>query len=158
VVVPNTYDLIAPDAIWEVWDVTQNQPPVWKGYLQTPFSSDYLTNYPNPYSANPSLRPLPNSYWQPNTIWSNNIVLVIPTNIVDLTQVKYSIAIDNDYWLYVNGSNVDSFHNAAAYWMPLKTLAPGVLHQGTNNICAIIEDEAAPNYFSMVVTTNACGQ
>ena len=50
------------------------------------------------------------------------------------------------------------FFNAAAYWMPFKTLAPGVLHQGTNNLCVIIQDVGDVTYFSMVVTTDTCGR
>jgi len=147
-------DLIAPDAIWDVWDVTPNQPRHWVGYLPTPFSSVYPNQYQN-------LDPLPNTYWPVNTTWSNNIVLVIPTNIVNLTQVKYSIAIDNDYWLYLNNSTnyVDmTNHENYATWSSFRTLAPGVLHQGTNNICVMIRDRGAMTYFSMVVTTNTGGQ
>jgi hypothetical protein len=107
-VVPSTYDLIAPDATWDVWDISTNHPEIWLHQLSAPFSSDY----PNPYSANPALRPLPNTYWPPAvngvpSLWSNNIALVLPsdwTNQTQLAQVKYTIAIDNDYWLYLNHS------------------------------------------------------
>jgi hypothetical protein len=78
---------------------------------------------------------------------------------VVLSQVKYSIAIDNDYWLYLNNSTnyIDTFTNSLAFWPAFKTLAPG-LHYGTNQITVIIRDEGVINYFSMVVTTNTCGQ
>ena len=151
-------DLIAPDAIWDVTDVTTNHPPIHKGDLRAPFSNVY----PNQYSN----LPLPNTYWPAasngvDSIWSNHIVLVIPTNIVDLSQVKYSIAIDNDYWLYLNNSTnyIDmTNHDYYATWAAFKTLAPGVLHQGTNNIGVVIRDRGDVDYFSMVVTTNTCGQ
>ena len=152
-------DLIAPDAIWDVTDVTTNHPPIHKGDLRAPFSSEYPNQYPD-------LHPLPNTYWPAasngvDSIWSNHIVLVIPTNIVDLSQVKYSIAIDNDYWLYLNNSTnyIDALtnHEGDATWPAFKTLAPG-LHQGTNNIGVVIRDRGEITYFSMVVTTNTCGQ
>ncbi len=151
-------DLIAPDAIWDVWDVSTNHPRTWKGYLPAPFSSVYPNQYPNLY-------PWPNTNWPAAangvySVWSNNIVLVIPTNIVDLSQVKYSIAIDNDYWLYLNNPTnyIDmTNHENNATWAPFKILAPG-LHQGTNNISVVIRDRGDITYFSMVVTTNTCGQ
>jgi hypothetical protein len=148
----NPDDLIAPDATWAVWDVTTS-PRVWVGNLQAPFSSYGTNQYPGLY-------PLPNTYWPTMTTWSNNIVLVIPTNIVDLSQVKYSIAIDNDYWLYLN--NLTNYidmtnHENNATWASFRTLAPG-LHQGTNNISVVIRDRGDMDYFSMVVTTNTCGQ
>jgi hypothetical protein len=149
----NPNDLIAPDAVWAVWDVTPNQPRVWKGDLQAPFSNEY----PNQYS---NLYPLPNTNWPAGTTWSNHIALVIPTNIVDLAQVKYSIAIDNDYWLYLNNSTnyIDmTNHEDNATWASFKTLAPG-LHKGTNDIGVVIRDRGYITYFSMVVTTNTCGQ
>jgi hypothetical protein len=150
----NPDDLIAPDAIWTVWDVSDtNRAPDRLGDLQAPFSSVYPNQYPDLY-------PLPNTNWPTGTTWSNNIVLVIPTNIVDLSQVKYSIAIDNDYWLYLNNSTnyLDmTNHEGDATWAPFKTLAPGVLHQGTNNIGVVIRDRGDITYFSMVVTTNTCG-
>jgi hypothetical protein len=154
----NPNDLLAPDAVWAVWDVSTNHPVVSLGDLQTPFSSEY----PNQYQ---DLYPLPNTYWPTQTaggvpsIWSNSIALVIPTNVV-LSQVKYSIAIDNDYWLYLNNLNtyIDTTnHEGYAEWGTFKTLAPG-LHYGTNNLTVVIRDRGDKDYFSMVVTTNTCGQ
>ncbi len=148
----NPNDLIAPDATWDVWDITTNHPHIWMGNLRAPFSNQYPNQYANLY-------PLPNTNWPSLTTWSNNIVLVVPTNSVVLSQVKYSIAIDNDYWLYLNNSTnyIDTFTNSLAFWPAFKTLAPG-LHYGTNQITVIIRDEGVINYFSMVVTTNTCGQ
>src|ERR1035438_7056820 len=150
----NPNDLIAPDAIWDVWDVTTNQLRQWLGYLQAPFSNEY------PYHVQyPDLYPLPNNDWPALTMRSNNIVLVVPTN-VDLSQVKYSIAIDNDYWLYLNNSAnyiAMTNHGGNAVWGSFKTLAPG-LHHGTNNLSVVIGDRGFITYFSMVVTTNTCGQ
>jgi hypothetical protein len=165
-VVPSAYDLIAPDATWDVWDVTvANQPPVWKGELRAPFSSQYPGQYPD-------LNPWPNTYWpaaagEVYSMWSNNIALVLPadwTNQTQLAQVKYSIAIDNDYWLYLNHSTncIDAIiHEGDASWPAFKSfedVAPGLLHGGTNLISVVIRDRESINYFSIVVTTNTCGQ
>ena len=157
----NPFNLLSANAIWDVTDVTSNRPPFHLGNLPTPFSSAYPNQYAN-------LLPLPNTYWPAATngidsAWSNNIVLVIPTNVV-LSQVEYSIAIDNDYWLYLNNSTnyIDmTTHEATAAWSPFKSfesVAPGLLHHGTNNLGVVIMDRGFIDYFSMVVTTNTCGQ
>ncbi|MEJ0089421.1 MAG: hypothetical protein WDM80_06725 [Limisphaerales bacterium] len=81
-----------------------------------------------------------------------------------LSQVQYSIAIDNDYKLYLNNSNapIETFSSGgAAKWSSFKSfqsVAPNLLHYGTNDIRLLIIDEAEINYFSMVVTTNTCGR
>jgi hypothetical protein len=154
----NPDDLLAPDAVWNVWELSTNHPVMSLGDLQTPFSSEYPGQYQNLY-------PLPSTYWpamqyggEPST-WSNSIALFIPTNVV-LSQVKYSIAIDNDYWLYLNDPTnyIDATnHEGWATWLPFKTLAPG-LHYGTNNLTVVIRDRGLQDYFSMVITTNTCGQ
>ena len=155
----NPSDLIAADAIWDVYDVSTNHPVEHLGDLQAPFSCKYPDQYQD-------LNPWPNTYWPVETnnvpsIWSNNIALVIPTNVV-LSLVKYSIAIDNDYWLYLNNLNATNYidstnHEYYASWAPFKTLAPG-LHYGTNNLTVVIRDRGDIDYFSLVVTTNTCGQ
>ena len=95
---------------------------------------------------------------------SNYINMVIPTNSVPLSQVTYSIAIDNDYALYLNNSNapIQTFkHENYAIWVPYQSfddVAPGLLHYGTNSLRVVITDEGDINYFSMIVSTNACGQ
>lgn len=167
VVVPKTYDLIAADATWDVWNVSTNQPRAWLGNYQAPFSC----LYPGQYYGNVTL-PLPNSYWPTATngvdsMWSNNIALVIPsdwTNQTQLAQVRYSIAIDNDYWLYLNNATnyIDSTNREGyALWSPFQSfenVAPGLLHGGTNFLRVVIRDRGDIDYFSMVVTTNNCGQ
>ncbi len=150
------FNLISADAIWDVWDVSTNHPRIHLGNLQTPFSSEY----PNQY---PGILPLPNTYWTNYATWSNNIVLVIPTN-VSPTNVQYSIAIDNDYYLYLNNATnyIDmTNHEGNATWSAFKSfesVAPGLLRQGTNDIGIVIRDRGGIDYFSMVVTTNTCGQ
>ena len=153
----NPNDLIAADAVWQVTDITDTNNPTNLGSLKAPFSEHYPYQYSNLY-------PLPNTTWPVGTTWTNHIALYIPTNSVPLTNVTYSIAIDNQYWLYVNGSDaIDSRdnNNVAAVWSSFKTfesVAPGLLHYGTNDLGVVIQDWGDINYFSMVVTTNACGR
>jgi hypothetical protein len=153
VLAQNSDDFIPANAFWNV--VTNLSNPTNVIRLQAPFSNQYPGQYPN-------LLPLPNTNWPSLTMWSNSITLYIPTN-TDLSQVQYSIAIDNDYWLYLNNSPgpIDSTnHSGFAAWPPLKSfnsVAPGVLHYGTNSLRVVIEDDAGIDYFSMVVTTNTCG-
>ncbi len=70
----------------------------------------------------------------------------------------YSIAIDNQYSLYVNGTDVDSpaNHYGYAQWAPLKAL-PGLV-ANTNSIDVVFWGDCDnDDYFSMIVTTNNCG-
>jgi hypothetical protein len=152
----NPDDLISPDAVWDVWDTTDtNNSPVHLGSLPAPFSSVYPDQYKNLY-------PFPSTNWPTYTTWSNHITLNIPTN-ADLSQVKYSIAIDNDYQLYLNdsASPIDmTNHTGYAVWSLLQAfnnVAPNILHPGTNDIGVVIRDEGDVDYFSMIVTTNTCG-
>jgi hypothetical protein len=153
VLAQNSDDFIPANAFWNV--VTNLSNPTNVIRMQAPFSNQYPGQYPN-------LLPLPNTNWPSLTMWSNSITLYIPTN-TDLSQVQYSIAIDNDYWLYLNSSSgpIDSTnHSGDATWPPLKSfnsVAPGVLHYGTNSLRVVIEDDGGIDFFSMVVTTNTCG-
>jgi hypothetical protein len=148
----NPDDLIAPDAIWEVTDVTTNRPPQRLGNLQAPFSSAYPNQYPGLYL-------LPNTYWPPLTTWSNHISMYIPSNVV-LTNVLYAIAIDNSYQLYANTNYIGTGNNNNTYatWSSFQSFPANLLHHGTNDIGVVIQDIGSPDYFSMVVTTNTCGQ
>ena len=151
----NPNPLIPPDAVWSV--VTNLDYPSSVTRLRAPFSSEYPNQYPGLY-------PLPNTNWPVGTTWSNHITMFIPSNSVPLAQVTYSIAIDNDYYLYLNNSNapIESFyHEGEATWASFKSfedVAPGLLHYGTNDIRVVIVDEGGINYFSMIVSTNTCGQ
>lgn len=156
----NPNDLIPANAVWDVTDISDTNHPVHLGNLQAPFSSYGTNQYPN-------LDPLPNTYWPPTTnavdsTWTNHIALYIPTNAV-LSQVQYAIAIDNVYWLYVNGVYIDTRNNNNMYavWSSFKAfndVAPNLLHYGTNDIGVVIQDWGDVDYFSMVVATNICGQ
>ena len=150
----NLNPLIPADAIWSV--VTNLDNPSSVTNLQAPFSSEFTNQYPRLY-------PLPHTFWPVGTTWSNHITMFIPSNSVPLAQVTYSIAIDNNYQLYLNNSNapIESFnHEGNATWAPFKAfedVAPGLLHYGTNNIGVVIVDKGYINYFSMIVSTNTCG-
>lgn len=150
----NLNPLIPADAIWSVVTNLDNPSSVTK--LQAPFSSEFTNQYPN-------LLPLPHTFWPVDTTWTNHITMFIPSNSVPLAQVTYSIAIDNNYQLYLNNSNapIESFnHEGPATWSSFKAfedVAPGLLHYGTNNIGVVIVDKGYINYFSMIVSTNACG-
>jgi hypothetical protein len=152
----NPDNLIPANAVWQV--VTDTNYPSIVTNLQAPFSSDYPNQYPGIY-------PWPNTNWPTGTqddpsVWSNHIVLYVPTNVV-LSQVQYSIAIDNDYSLYLNGSNIETFtHEDLTTWRSLQSfdsVATNVLHWGTNDLDVEILDRGQEDYFSMIVTTNTCG-
>lgn len=150
--------LIPYNAYWEV--VTNLATPNIVTNLQAPMSDYFLDDPGQPY---PGISQLPNSFWAVGTTMSNSITMYIPTNSVPLSQVTYSIAIDNDYQLYLNDSNapIQTFnHEGNATWAPYQAfedVAPGLLHYGTNCIRVVIRDEGGVNYFSMIVSTNACG-
>jgi len=144
----NPDDLLPPNAFWNV--VTNLSDPTNMVRLQAPFSNT-TNQYPNLY-------PLPNSIWPPNTSWTNRIALYIPSNVVP-SQVQYSIAIDNYYWLYVNNTYIGmGSNNYLAAWSPFQPFPANTLHAGTNDIVVGIQDVGDIDYFSMVVTTNTCGQ
>ena len=147
----NPNNLISADAVWDV--ATNLSAPNSTVKMRAPFSSEYPDQYVNLY-------PPPNTNWPVGTTWTNHITMVVPSNSVPLAQVQYSIAIDNIYWLYVNGAYVGSADNngGVAAWSPFQSFPTNVLHFGTNNIVVGIEDLGDVNYFSMVVTTNTCGQ
>lgn len=146
----NLNPLIPADAIWQV--VTNLSTPTNVVSLQAPFSSEYPNQYPGLY-------PLPHTLWPLRTTWTNHITMFIPTNSVPLAQVTYSIAIDNQYWLYVNGAYVGTADNndGNAAWSAFQPFPTNTLHYGTNNIVVGIQDWGVINYFSMIVFTNTCG-
>jgi hypothetical protein len=63
----------------------------------------------------------------------------------------------------LNDSNapIQSFnHEGYAIWVPyqsFESVAPGLLHYGTNSLRVVITDQGGINYFSMIVSTNTCG-
>ena len=150
--------LIPYNAVWQV--VTNLATPNNITNLEAPMSNYFLDDTNQPY---PGMAQLPNSNWAVGTTMSNSINMVIPTNSVPLDQVTYSIAIDNDYQIYLNDSNapIQSFnHEGYAIWVPyqsFESVAPGLLHYGTNSLRVVITDEGGINYFSMIVSTNTCG-
>lgn len=156
----NSNDLIAPDAIWGVTDITVTNKPVHLGNLRAPFGLPltYATDHP----ASPPLVPITDTNWVNCNVWSNQLTLNL-TNYTSqqLSSVVYSIAMDNDYKLYVNSRLIDQTtgHYGYATWFdfkPLNVLAN--LVAGTNTIAVVISGDCdSVDYFSMVVTTNNCG-
>jgi hypothetical protein len=143
----NPDNLISADSFWEV--VTNLADTNVVTDMQAPLSSYYPNQYPGIY-------PLPNSHWDKGTTNLVTTTFVVPTN-TDLSQIQYSIAIDNDYYLYLNNSYVDYVnHENEPAWSTFQPFPTGLLHDGTNTVHLEIIDEAPPNYFSMVVTTNTC--
>ncbi len=151
----NLNPLISPDAVWTVVTNVNDLTPTLT-QLQAPFSSFGTNGYLG-------IAPLPHTVWPVSTTWSNRITMFIPSNSVPLSQVTYSIAIDNDYDLYLNNAAapIESVKKIGdAVWAPYKSfesIAPGVLHYGTNDLRVQIKDEGIKNYFSMIVSTNVCG-
>jgi hypothetical protein len=129
---------------WHVYDVSGSQD---LGNLQAPFGNV------SPYYSSPN--PQPNTPWDDamadDPVWQ-------VTNTVDLTgydlaNVKYSIAIDNDYDLYVNGEFVESVSTSGgAWWSAPKTFPSGILRSGNNDISVTITDDGIASYFAMKIT------
>jgi hypothetical protein len=83
--------------------------------------------------------------------------MFIPTN-TPLEQVQWSVAIDNESLLYVNGTLISTnFDNGDATWSSFKSFPANTIHYGTNNVTVQYTDTGGVNYFSLVVTTNTCG-
>jgi hypothetical protein len=117
---------------------------------QAPLSSYYPSQYPGIY-------PFPNSLWIVDTTNLVTTTFVVPTN-TPLSEVQYSIAIDNDYYLYLNNTYIDYVnHENEPVWSTFQPFPTGLLHDGTNTVHLEIVDEGSHNYFSMVITTNTCG-
>ncbi len=155
----NPSDLVAADAIWDVWDVSTNQPVTWLGNLQSPFGSP--ADYASGYHSSPPLAAVNNTNWSDCYMWSNRLSLNL-TNYTSqqISNVVYTIAIDNDYALYVNNQLIDHTNWGAAQWLlPFKRLnAATNLVPGNNSIAVVIWGDCDNiNYFSMIVTTNTCG-
>jgi len=156
----NPSDLIAADAVWEVWDVTTNQPVTWLGNLQAPFGSP--GGYASSYHSSPPLAAVNNTNWSDCFMWSNRLTLNL-TNYTSqqISNIVYTIAIDNEYALYVNNQLIDQTNWGAAQWLlPFKPLnAATNLVAGENSIAVVIWGDCdSVNYFSMIITTNTCGQ
>jgi hypothetical protein len=144
----NPDNLLSSDSDWEVETNIANTNIVTKE--QAPLSSFYPGQYPGIY-------PPPNSHWNGGTTNLITTTFVVPTNI-PLSQVQFSIAIDNEYFLYLNNTFVTNYnHSFEPVWSTFQPFPTGLLHDGTNTVHLEIVDEGAPNYFSMVITANNCG-
>ena len=100
----------------------------------------------------------PNSLPNPNSDWPLNSTLQLSTSLdlsgQDLSSVEYRIAIDNDYTLMVNGTQVGFLvhENNAEWgpWLPLSNTTSGV-----NSIGVTIVDRGVLDYFAMEVRTTS---
>jgi hypothetical protein len=151
--------------------------PVFTNWVTGPFSDP--ANYAARYNATfPDLPPLPpitvntNPVWawtNAHTIWAHCTLNLTGYTPQQLSNVVYSTAIDNGYMLFINSTNVNQnpsevYSNTWASWgmqsqsgqlfSPLPNLVAG-----TNTVDVIFwGDNDNADYFSMVVTTNTCGQ
>jgi hypothetical protein len=159
--------ILPPDAFWTATDISDPSTPIFLGNLQAPFGNP--CGYPSAYD-DPAVSQA-NTIWPTGSTWSNHIVLNLSG---DLSQIEYSIAIDNDYQLYVNGTLVAGIppgeesnphfmwsppwveHGGPAEWTPFNSLSN--LQTGNNNIDIIIKDDGTADYFSMMITNGACSQ
>ena len=127
------------------WHVTRAYDEADLGCLQAPFG-------PSAYSAD-SMVLYPNTDWD-GTEWSIDLTVSLTGFI--LSSVTYSIAIDNDYDLYVNGQFIEHVHHDgwAAYSLP--TILPNIV-SGLNSIQLVIDGDGDNlDYFSMEIDGIRC--
>ena len=129
--------IMATNEFWAVTDITGGGSN-FLGTLQAPFgNSTAAGDY--------------NTDWPANTTWF--IDKQVDLSSYDLSSVTYSIAIDNDYYLFVNGLQVGSLvHEGLAQWSPFATL-PNI-HSGINDIALTIVDRGGLTYFGMDIDGN----
>jgi hypothetical protein len=184
----NSGDLIAPNSLWYVtdWDeqnpanVNLNSPvltiatnplPVFTNWVAGPFGTrtDYPAHNPVP-AGTPPLPPIsidPGWAWtNAHTIWAHCVLNLTGYTSQQLSNVSYSVVIDNGYALYINKTNVnEAYIPNQAHWgsqdpsqSQLFTPLPKLV-AGTNSVDVIFWGDSDNNdYFSFVVTTNTCGQ
>ena len=151
--------LLAADATWDVTDVSDLQNPLHLGSRQAPFGEphDYSTQHP----TQPPLPAINYNWFEGNTwhTWSNHYTL--PLTAGQLTQVKFSFAIDNYITVYVNNQQLaypvpgHDYGNGGAVWSQFQQL-PNLV-AGNNEIGVVIGgDGGGGSYFSMVITTADC--
>jgi len=127
--------LLSPAATWAVTDITGG-------------GSNYLGNLPGPFGTYNPVAPNYNTTWPVNSTWF--IDTKIDLTSYNLSSITYSIAIDNDYYLYVNGTLVDSLvHEGFAAWSSPATLPNTV--SGINDIALQIVDRGSVDYFAMEI-------
>jgi len=138
--------IVPPDAFWDVIDRTQT-PAEGLGSKQAPFGSIFYSS-----TCSSSAQPPPNTPWSFGWLWS--VHKTVDLTGYDLSTIKYSIAVDNDYNLFVNGQLVDSGGNSGcAAWFDLRPLPNLVC--GLNDIRVDIDnDNDDLAYFGMVIATD----
>jgi hypothetical protein len=127
--------ILSPTATWAVTDITGG-------------GSTFLGNLPGPFGDYNPVAPDFNTTWPVNSTWL--IGTKIDLTAYNLSSITYSIAIDNDYYLYVNGTLVDSLvHEGFATWSSPATL-PNTI-SGINDIALKIVDRGSVDYFAMEI-------
>jgi hypothetical protein len=127
--------ILSPITTWAVTDITGG-------------GSNSLGNLQGPFGTYNPVVPNFNTTWPVNTTWF--IDTKIDLSSYNLSSVTYSIAIDNDYYLYVNGTLVDSLvHEGFATWSSPVTLPNTV--SGINDIALQIVDRGGVDYFAMEI-------
>ncbi|MGH7952462.1 MAG: hypothetical protein ACREFE_11170 [Limisphaerales bacterium] len=149
--------LLPPDASWTVTDETDPNNPIPLGSMQAPFGQGYC-----PSGCGHTISPPINTQWPLNTSWRLDTTFNIPNN-VDLSQVKYFLAIDNFVSLTVNGHSIPGYGNqtTSATWVPSEQMGSwyigeGNLIYGNNTVEVTITDIGGVDYFSMIITTYDC--
>lgn len=173
---PPPNELISPTSRWYVTDWLGANPGetnevVFTNYVNGPFG--FPANYATTTGAG-AIPPLPpiTSNTNPAWSWTNGHTIVAHYSLnlsgyspKQLANVLYSTAIDNSYSLSVNGSNVDYVSQAGATWgsqsLPQTQMYFSVLPNlvaGSNSVDVTFWGDLTTDYFSMIVTTNICGQ
>ncbi len=147
---------------WDSCGMLPKTLPYDEGFLQAPFGSGY--NISTLHTISPPINncwPNGDSVYDPSIMKLETIVY-IPNN-VDLSKIKFFVAIDNYFSLTVNGYTVggwdsDDLTGGAAKWMivtNLNNIFQACLQPGNNYIQATVEDYGEVDYFDMIITTNA---
>jgi hypothetical protein len=153
--------------------ISTNPPPVFTNWVAGPFGT--RTDYPakNRVPAGTPVLPPVSININPSWAWTNahTILAHCVLNLTgytrqQLSNVLYSVVIDNEYALYINKTNVNAAYiPSQAHWgsqdpsrSQLFTPLPNLV-AGTNSVDVIFWGDGDNNdYFSFVVTTNTCGQ
>ncbi|MGH7953598.1 MAG: hypothetical protein ACREFE_17010, partial [Limisphaerales bacterium] len=151
--------LLPPDAYWVVTNITDPANKIPMGTLRAPLGYEY--NDPNNRSSYPIAPPI-NAKWFPlDTTWDLHTTVYVP-NDIDLSQVKFSVAIDDSCHIMINGNDIGIYNGGgAAHWSAPIAFGSGNLQYGNNNLEVTIQDVGGTgsgnlDYFSMIIITGDC--
>lgn len=130
--------IVAKDAFWEVNG---------QGSLQAPFGDSATSDY---YKGLPSLGDTFNTLWPVGTTW--HVSKTVDFTGFDLSTITYSLGIDNDADLFLNGVQVgDINHDGVAYLGDFTGALTG-LTSGNNTISLDIKDRGVASFFAMEIS------